>query len=225
MVKIAWNKGRTKFDHPSLQRIAIIRKRHNNFTSWYKKNKPNLAAIRKSGDLAELYGTILGDGCIEKFPRTEKLVVSFNANETAHIKHVASLIDRVFQKFPSIRKRTTSHCTDVYFYQQKISKRLKFPTGRKLNYVLVIPRWIKNNPNFLIRCLKGLFATDGDWVIDRKYKTNVIKFTNVSRSLLDDVYDCLKKLGFHPRKQTKNTRLAKNDEVYRFVNLIKFRQY
>lgn len=220
-----WNKGRTKLNATGLQKISEARSKNNNFQSWYPKRKIFYAEIRRSAALAELYGTILGDGCIEKLARTEKLVTSFNSNEKDHIRHVAKMIERIIRKKPTTKKRSLYNCTDVYLYQKRLSERLEFPTGRKLNHALKIPEWIKNNKNYLTKCLKGLFETDGDWVIDKKYGTNVIKLTNMSQSLLKDVWQCLKQLGFSPKLQAKNTRLARSKEVYRFVKMIKFRQY
>lgn len=76
-----------------------------------------------------------------------------------------------------------------------------------------------------VNCLKGLFGTDGDWTVDRKNYTNVIKFTNYSDTLLEDVFVCLQRLGYHPQQRQHDVRLARHLEVERFVRWIKFRQY
>lgn len=168
---------------------------------------------------------MLGDGCIEKFARTEKLDISFNSNETQHIQRISELIERIFEKKPTIRKVKVANCIHVSFYQKDISRRLKFPAGVKSKHQLKIPAWIKTKKEYLLPCLRGLFESDGDWVIDKKYGTNVIKFTNIIDSLLDDVKDCLIKLGFPANRGRRRVTVSRNGEVERFVKLIKFRQY
>ena len=181
--------------------------------------------MKHSKILAEFYGTMLGDGCMEKFARTDKITVSFNRKEQEHLQHISDIMTLLFDKKPSIRIRKTSQCDDLYFYQNKLSERLEFPYGKKINNELILPQWIKNNILYLKYCLKGLFETDGDWFIDEKYKTNVIKFTNHCHSLLNDIYSVLIDLGYHPQLRKFDVRLARKDEVYKFVDWIKFRKY
>lgn len=222
---IPWNKGKTQLELSGLAKIAEARKKTNNFLEWRRANPIKYAPLTKSVGLAELYGTVLGDGCLERFPRTEKLSIAFNSKEGRHIIYIAKLIERLFKKRPFIRKIENAHCVYVGIYQKNISKRLKLPLGKKYNHSLRIPLWIKNNKLYLIRCLKGLFETDGDWVVDRTYGTSVIKFTNIIESLLDDVYKCLIDLGFHANRGKRRVTISRAEEVKRFVNLIKFRQY
>ncbi|MFH1193089.1 MAG: LAGLIDADG family homing endonuclease [Candidatus Jorgensenbacteria bacterium] len=209
------------------QKIAATmrRRRLNNFRKWRSLHPIYYASLRKSGDLAEFYGTMLGDGCIEKFPRTEKLSISFNSKEIDHINHIAKLIAKLFKRESSIRKHKGKHCVALTLYQKNISSRLKFPTGIKRLYPIRIPFWIRKNGKFLIKCLKGLFETDGDWVVDKRYGTNVIKFTNVSQTLLNDVHRSLRGLGFTAHNGHKRVTISKKTEVEKIVKMIKFRQY
>ncbi len=222
---IPWNKGRTKLELPGLLKIATARRQKNNFSRWYEEHPVYYAKLEHSRNLAELYGTMLGDGCLEKFARTEKLTVAFNSNKTEHIAHVVILLEKLFRKKPTVSKMKIANCIKVTLYQKNISRRLRFPTGIKSNHALTIPNWIKAKKKYLVVCLKGLFETDGDWVIDKKYGTNVIKFTNIIDSLLDDIRACLVKLGFPANRGKKRVTISRNGEVERFVKLIKFRQY
>lgn len=196
-----------------------------NFWKWQQTNKPIYKKILKNADLAELYGTILGDGCLEKFERTDKLTISFNRNATDHIRHVSLIIERVFGKIPTTRKRKISHCDDLYFYQKNISNRINFPYSPKISKPLIIPEWIKKNKNFVKVCLKGMFETDGNLNIDNKYKTCVISFSNRCITLLDDLYLVLKKYGYNPQRRMYDVRLARKKEVERFVDWINFKKY
>lgn len=222
-----WNKGLTKFTSQSLLKtsITLAKKKKSNFWKWQKENKLKYNKLKQSKVLAELYGTMLGDGCIEKFERTDKMTISFNRKEQEHIKHISEIIFLVFNKNPTTRVRKDSQCDDLYLYQNKLAKRLEFPYGKKLNHKLEIPKWIKGSTLYLKHCLKGLFETDGDWFIDKKYKTNVIKFTNYSDSLLNDLYEVLIGLGYHPQLRKHDVRLARQKEVYKFVKWIKFKKY
>lgn len=225
--KVPWNKGYTKDTHPSVLNIShtLASKPRSNFYEWQQKNKVTYPNFKKNVALAELYGTILGDGCIEILPRTEKITISFNFKEKKHIEHVKKLLKQIFQKEPKIRHRKTCKCTDVYIYQKYISERLNFPSGIKLNHDLRIPKWIKNNHRHLLVCLKGLFETDGCWTIDKSNYTSVISFRNNLQGLLDDVFTALVKLGFHPQRRKLDVRLARKKEVKEFADLISFRKY
>ncbi len=222
-----WNKGLTKLTNPSLLKtsITLSTKKRSNFWQWQQENKVKYSKLKHSAALAEFYGTMLGDGCMEKFPRTDKITISFNRKEQDHLEHVFKIISQLFGKKPKIRTRKNSQCDDLYFYQKNLSGRLKFPYGNKLNNDLVIPKWIKNKNLYLKHCLKGLFETDGDWFIDKKYNTNVIKFTNHSTTLLEDLYSALIDLGYHPQLRKYDTRLARRAEVRKFAEWIRFRKY
>lgn len=224
-MKKSWNKGLTKYNSRGLAIIAEQRKKINNFAAWQATHPVRYALFGHSRDLAELYGTMLGDGCIEKLPRTEKLSVAFNVKEIEHIKHVKKIILRIFLKTPSERKLKGKSCVQVYIYQRYISERLKFPTGVKKYHELRIPRWIKENKRFLISCLKGLFETDGSWIIDPKYNTNVMNYVSIHENLLNDIRDEICKLGFCARRTIKRVTLNRRAETEKFAKLIKFRQY
>ena len=223
----SWNKGLTKLTNSSLLKTphTLAGKKKSNFWKWQDKNKITYSNLVHSKELAEFYGTILGDGCVEKFPRTDKITISFNRKEQDHLLHVFKIICELFDKEPKIRSRKTSNCDDLYFYQKNLSSRLEFPYGRKLDNDLIIPEWIKRSVLYSRHCLKGLFETDGDWFIDNKYDTNVIKFTNMSSTLLNDLYSVLINLGYHPQLRKTDVRLARRNEVYNFVEWIQFRKY
>lgn len=223
----SWNKGLRKDTNESVRKISITlsNKKKSNFWKWQQENRVKYTKLVCSEELAELYGNILGDGCIEKFPRTDKLTISFNRKEQDHLEHVALIIENIFEKKAKVRIRKNSQCDDLYLYQKYLSKRLHFPYGRKLDHELIIPKWIKNRKKYLRACLKGLFETDGDWHIDKKYNTNVIKFTNRSNSLLDDIYNTLLEFAYHPQRREFDVRIARREEVNKFINWIQFRKY
>ena len=105
---IPWNKGETKFSHPSVLGISrtMAAKSVSNFANWQKLRKKSLNyRIKKSKNSAELIGIILGDGCIERYPRTERLWVTCNVNSNKYIQHIVNIIEGIFHKRPSLRKK------------------------------------------------------------------------------------------------------------------------
>lgn len=227
---VPWNRGKTKNTHPLLAALSNRLKKQQewNFSDWqraqrisnYKKYK-----IEKSEDWSELVGAALGDGHIEEYPRTERIRIYCNSNDRSYVAHIAKLVHTVLKKRPKIIKRKEADCTNVELYQCNISRRLELLIGRKGRYNTKIPFQIKYKPDLLVKCLKGLLESDGCFYEDPKNYTSVIEFKNNSLSLLNDVYQALRKLGYSPQFGKKYIRLAKKKEVYDFINLIGFRDY
>ena len=226
-----WKKGETKEANQSLLKLSNTLKGQKkwNFTKW-QREKRRKGLIRYKGlvkgkKLAELMGIILGDGNLYKHSRTENLRVICNSKDTAYIQHIADLITEIFLKTPSVIKRKNENATVVCLYQCKISKRLGLPCGNKIKNNVGVPHWILLNRDYMRRCLKGLFETDGCFHEDIKNYTRCMEFKNNCARLRKDAYNILLKLGFNPQLGTNYVRLARRNEVYRFKELIDFRNY
>ncbi len=228
---IPWNKGKTKETHPSLLRLseALKSKEEWNFSKWQKKTQRRLRiqykTLGKGSDLAELTGIVLGAGSLEKFPRTERLRIVCNSNESGYILHIANLIGKKFKKTPKITYRKNENAADISMYQCQIARRLGLPTGDKIKNNVGAPSWIKTNQGLSISCLKGLFETDGCFVVDKPNYTRVMEFKNNCRRLRENVYSMLSKLDYHPQFGGNYVRLARKEEVFKFKNLINFRNH
>lgn len=181
--------------------------------------------LKKDKYLAELVGIILGDGNLYKHLRTENLRIICNSKDIVYIRHIDSLINMIFCKKPAIIKRKNENTIVVSLYQNKISKRLDIPCGNKIINNVGIPPWIYSNKEYMIKCLKGLFETDGCFQEDKKNYAQYIEFKNNCKKLKEDVYDILQELKFNPQFGKNYIRLAKKKEVYGFKNLIGFRNY
>ncbi len=219
-----WNKGLTKDNHPSLMKMSLTMsgRMQSNFRKWEVAHPVYYAQLERSPDSAEFYGVLLGDGCVERYPRTEKLTLCFNSKEQKRIGRLAKLTEEIFKKKPTIRIRKDSKCVDVYLYQKHISSRLDFPTGIKIRHELRVPAWIKRSNLHLVRCLKGMFESDGNLCVDSNNHTCVIKYTSYNHSLLEDVYNALLRLGYNPQFRHRDVRLARKLEVAKFIELISF---
>lgn len=228
-----WNKGYKKENHPSLLKVSkTFRKRKiDNFAEWRKKAikkgliRTDYPALEKSADLAELIGVVLGDGHISKFPRTEVLTIFSNSDNLGFINRYARLAEKIFDKTPSVSKRSDSNCTKISIYQKNISKRLGIPSGARGDKNIRIPRWIKNNKDFLIRYLRGLYEAEGSFSVHKPTYTYKFVFSNRNESLLNNVEKGLKFLGFHPHKDKYRIQISRRAEVYQCKNLIDFRSY
>ncbi len=181
--------------------------------------------LRRNSNLAELIGIILGDGNLYKHPRTENLRITINSNDIHYIQHIIYLIKSVFRKGPSVVKRKGKQAVSINLYQCQIAKRLYMPIGDKIKNNVGIPLWIFSEKNYTIRCLKGLFETDGCFQEDKENYAQYIEFKNNCVKLRENVYNALLKIGFKPQSGRNYIRLAKRNEVYRFKKLINFRNY
>lgn len=227
-----WNKGFTKGNHSSVNKISLTFKKNkiDNFKNWRLqqitagKFHDSAKELEKTRDLAELIGVILGDGNIHKFPRTEALTIACNSNNPGLINRYADLVHKIFLKKPSINK-TLTNCIKIRIYQKFISTRLGIPTGARGKLKIEIPHWILKNEENLISYLRGLYEAEGSFCVHLPTYTYKFLFANRNESLLDNVYDGLKILGFHPHRSKDQIQISRKEEVYRAKELIKFRQY
>jgi hypothetical protein len=180
-------------------------------------------ALKKNAELAELIGVVLGDGNLYKHPRTENLRITLNSKDRPYIYNVANLIKVVFHKAPSIIKRRGKNAVSVSLYQGNISQRIGIPLGNKIKNDVIIPSWIFAKKKHMIKCLKGLFETDGCFQKDDENYAQYIEFKNNAVRLRKNVFNILTQLGFHPQNGRNYIRLARKGEVFRFKKLINFR--
>ncbi|OGZ24372.1 MAG: hypothetical protein A2896_00935 [Candidatus Nealsonbacteria bacterium RIFCSPLOWO2_01_FULL_43_32] len=230
----SWNRGFTKETHPSILKISETFKRNklDNFKGWRKEMKrlgkirSRYPAFRKTGDLAELIGLVLGDGHIESFPRTESLTIACNAKNTGLIRRCKYLVEKLFEKEPYEGNTISNkNCIRVRVYQKNISKRLGLPTGNRKNLHFRTPGWILRNQEYLKRYLRGLYEAEGSFCVHKPTCTYKLFFSNRNEFLLGNVYKGLKILGFHPHRGKCQIQVSRKKEVYRIKDLIKFRQY
>lgn len=222
-----WNKGFTKETHPSVQKISATMKARkiDNFKKWRNEHAAHYAVFPKNGDLAEYIGVVLGDGNIEKFPRTERIVIVGDIKKPQFIDRYAAITERLFKKMPKIEKATASHSLRISLYQKFISARLGIPTGNKGNLHYILPSWIENDETLLIRFLRGLYEAEGSLSVHLPTCTYNFAFSNYNPFLLAIVENALRRLEFHPEVRNNAIRVRRKAEVERLKCLIKFREY
>lgn len=228
-----WNKGKTKENDPSVNKISETFKRKgiDNFAGWRKNARkagliPDSAIpFKRTTDLAFLIGLILGDGNINVMARTQCLRITLGTNRPKLWKYTIWVIENIFNKKPSAYKRNSANCMNITIYQQNLSKRLSIPTGARKNLDIKLPTWVWKDKKMLISAIKGLFEAEGFFSIHKSSYTYNFGFSNVNTPLLNEVEKALKRLGFHPERRINAVRLRKKDEVFVFQRLIRFRKY
>ena len=167
-------------------------------------NRPeSYFGLNKSSELAEMIGVVLGDGYIGAHARTEVLRIACNYNNPGFIKRYSQLVEKIFDKKPSVKKRSASNCVDIVIYQKNIAERLGLLTGAKTHRPFILPDWIKASPQYQVSFLRGLFETDGCHASHLPTYTYKFIFSNVNQSLLEIVFMLLCGLGFNPTKTEK----------------------
>lgn len=195
------------------------------YSSLFEKRKQYRISPEHSENLAELIGIVLGDGNIFTYDRCQRLTISCDGSYAVYVKHVKHLVRDVFKKEPSIIKRSKANCHDVCLYMQDIDKALNLKAGNKIKNKVEIPNWILAKKEFLIRCLKGLFETDGNFSKNKKSYVQFIEFENKCPELRLSVYKAMKRLGYNPQLGNRYVRLARQKEVLDFARRINYFRY
>ena len=232
-MKEAWNKGLSKMNNASVKKISetMRLRKLDNFKKWRDamkkegKIKSSYPALKRSKELAELIGVILGDGHICKFARTESLRIVGNANNKGFSERYARIIEIVFNKKPHVAKRKNSNAMNITLYEKHISERLNLPTGSREHVDFPIPEWITLRKSYVKAYLRGLYEAEGSYSVHEATYTHKFIFTNTNKSLLDNVFNSVCSLGFHPHRSKNQIQVSRKEEVQKLKNLLEFRRY
>jgi intein/homing endonuclease len=205
--------------------------------------------MKIDGDLAEIIGIHIGDGCISVNKRYKEYYLGGDISEEKdyHDQWVAHLFNKkimlplakkevVYKKYPSIG------IYGFYIFDSRIVdffKELGIGNGPKIN--ILIPNEITRDVLLVKRCLRGLFDTDGCIYFDKnrsaklmKNNQPIIQLGSVSQGLIKQVFILLKKMNFYPRlrkpylgKKDKNPvhkiLIYRRKDVIRYINEIGFK--
>lgn len=210
--------GRRKGGLNSLKTHKLL---NTDFQLLEKIHKP-----KKSNELAELVGIMLGDGNISKY----QVKVFLNLiDDIEYAEYVSKLFNFLFKVNSSIYKFPKHTTAEVVVSRKKLVKFLNslgLPIGNKIRQKINIPSWIKDNPDFRKWCIRGLFDTDGCVYADRhsidnkNYSSLNLAITSASTNLLLGVSNILKEEGFSPTFSGISVRLRKSEQVVRFFDKI-----
>lgn len=204
---------------------------------WNEKGKSKKSGIFKRRDirippkdilLSELVGIVIGDGSITDY--TLKITLD-SLVDKEYIVYVTLLLKKLFNIDPAIFKHKKTRATDVIIYSTNVVDFLKtigLSIGNKIKHNIDIPEWIKNDKDFSIACIRGLFDTDGCF-FKHKYKVNgkeynyiKIVFTNKCKLVLNSVNDILINIGICARitKDGNDLRIESRYDVSKYIDIV-----
>jgi len=170
--------------------------------------------MKIDGDLAELMGIHIGDGCISVTKRYSEYYLGGDIKEEKeyHDKWVAPLFDKkimmpLYNKKVLYKEHPKVGIYGFHIFDKKIVEffnKMGIKSGPKIN--TKIPRKIMKNKELSKRFLRGLFDTDGTIYFSKNYSAKKpinnkprIKVDSVSINLINEVYLLLSILGINSR--------------------------
>lgn len=209
-----------------------MRARHlDNFKQWRDKMKKlgkiksSYPILKKNGSLAELIGTVLGDGHIYKHLRCDSLRITGDSRKMGFVNYSANLIKTVFEKEPTISKVQGKNTMTITIYERHISKRLGIPHGSRKNINYILPKWISHSRSYTIHFLRGLYEAEGSECHHAPTSTHKLFFANKNQHLLKLVATLVGNLGFTQNTYINKVQVSRKAEVQELKNLIQFRSY
>ena len=182
---------------------------------------------RRSEDLAEFVGIMLGDGGITQY----QVTITFHSeDEKEYIKFVSNLIKRLFDVPIGIYYDKEDRSVDLVVSRSELVhfciEKLGLKKGNKIKQQVDIPDWIKRNKQYRVACVRGLVDTDG-CVFTHRYKVNVkfysykkLCFTSYSEPLRQSVFNILKDNGLNPRfAQQRDVRFDSIEDIQRYFKI------
>lgn len=200
--------------HPELYPNCLLRK--------------NFSFPQKSNELAELVGIILGDGGITGW----QLKIYLNKEtEPEYVEYVAELIVFLFKEppkkyyFGGASQKVCVLCLGGISLIEFLDQ-IGLKIGNKVSLQVGVPKWILENRNYSIACLRGLVDTDG-CIYSHKHITKGfpcfnygLTLTNHSKPLLNFAHSVLLKEGFTSRIKEHAVYLYRQKEVEKYFDII-----
>ena len=191
---------------------------------------------------AELYGALLGDGCLCKHFSKRDIAYRYIVQYTGHIREthyyteiIRPLYEREFGLSGYIYQRKKYNATIYTILNRKVFDYFRsegFPQGKKNN--ISIPESILTHNEFSIACVRGIFDTDGS--IYRRYSKQyeghtrvydykVIQIKMNSEEVIHQIKAILYRNGILSNSIIKDKkcsvlRITKQAEIAKFFNMI-----
>lgn len=185
---------------------------------------------RKSADLAEFVGIVLGDGGISK----RQLTITLNdKDDKDYGEFVITLIKKLFDVPVSTYHREEVSTINFIVSRSELIhfcvEELGLKRGNKIKQQVDIPDWIKQNELYSIACVRGLVDTDG-CVFPHRYKVNEkwysykkLSFTSYSKPLRQSVFNILKDNALNPRlARDRDVRLESIKDMKKYFRIFNF---
>ena len=182
--------------------------------TYIAKRRTDITIPRKrSPQLAEFFGIMLGDGKLSHY----QAVVNLGTKEFEYAEYICDVMRDLFGVRPKIAVRKRNSFKDVYIGSLDLTEWLQ-KEGLVFNKVLSqvdVPAWIFTKREYIIRFLRGFFDTDGS--VYRLRFGIQISLTNKSAPLLASLQKMLRMLGYHPSDMSLyRVYVTRREEVARF---------
>lgn len=148
---------------------------------------------------AYVIGLAIGDGNLSNpNGRATRLRITCDNKYPLLKDRVVESLKILFSKNKISEYLRKENCSDIYCYSNHLESILgwKAMGGSKYSQQIGIPLWIFSKKEYIRKCLKGLFETDGSIYKDRKYI--YVNFTTIIKNLMNDVNVMLEILGYKP---------------------------
>ena len=193
-------------------------------------SNPTMPTIRDKNLLAYVIGLAIGDGNLSNpNGRATRLRISYDTKYPNLINKIIRSIKTLLPNNRVSPVKRKGNCLDVSCYSNQWETLLGWYVGKgsKIVQRVTIPKWIQQNEQYKINCIRGLVETDGTIYTDRGYKA--VMFVSAIPKLANDFYSIIQSFGFAPHmykikrknpasKAIYHIRISK--DVDRFLNLI-----
>lgn len=129
--------------------------------------------------LAEFFGIMTGDGCLSNTGKRKGsgnkywlYICGHKFDDRQHYGKISKMIESLFNKKVNIGERKKENAIFIRFSNKEIFHRLVelgFPVGEKYGKI-DIPGWILAEKENSISFLRGLFDTDGSFVLSKQHR-------------------------------------------------------
>ncbi len=172
--------------------------------------------MKIDGDLAEILGIHIGDGCISVNDRYSEYYLGGDLTEEKeyHDTWVGPLFNKkimipLFNKEVAYKEHPKVGVYGFYIFNKELVRffnKLGIKSGSKIN--VRIPNYIVDDEELSKRFLRGLYDTDGTIYFNKNYSVKKpihnrpkIKLDSVSKGLIDDVTELLNNLKINSRSR------------------------
>lgn len=203
--------------------------------NFKSKNRTLNLPKRYSINLAEETGIHIGDGSMNIYKKHNVNSYTYSGHAIDDLEfseYVKNLMKSLYNLDPSYKRIQKN--TIMLSYTRKglvqFKQKLGLPLGNKGK--IRIPRWIMNDKDLKIACIKGIFATDGCLQFQKKYRDRPyypqLKISSKSKPLIIQISSSLNKLGIkssiscNRRLSMRNPNKIWNTYIYGNRNLKEF---
>lgn len=169
----------------------------------------------------------MGDGSISKY----QVSISLNhITDAEYLLYVCDLIRYLFKIEPHVQHRPKLSMNVIVISRIELVAYLQemgLPQGNKIDAQIDIADWIKENPEYLTACVRGLVDTDGcifnhSYISkDKRYTYKKLDFTSASELLRTSVYTFFEELGMHPRfSSQRGVRLESRADIALYFKVV-----